>query len=251
MNSFNINDELSAFCQREVFKTYVKNAINDEMFWRDLFQRYNITSMVDTEISNKVPNKVKKEIDKLVPTQVELKLNNFTSTQLPNLVVKEVNSAVPNYLNNSSQMQQILNYHSSNLNKLLQDLATETLNKVVNEDQYHITTNLHLTATQQKCDSKLSEINQTFDNKIIEISSKANDQLQYNSILFKSQLEDIKTNVNTQLKDLREGISKVDKLYKKIDKLEKENISMKWMLGGVTTLFTGLISIGFYYLINK
>ena len=55
-NLVNINGQIVAFCKTNDFTNYVRQSINNEMFWRDLLQRYSITDMVQSELNNKLPN---------------------------------------------------------------------------------------------------------------------------------------------------------------------------------------------------
>lgn len=246
---FNFNDELSSFCEREKFKNYVKAVINDD-YYKEVLLRSNIISLVEKELDIKIP-KIKTKINKLVPNLVELKLNTFSQQQLPNLVLKEVCNQIPNFLNNNNQMQQILTHHSNNLNNMLQESATQTLNKVVNEEQYHNITSLHMNSMQQKCDNKLYEIDINLNNKIGELYSLSKEQLTNNDNMFKNQLEKIKNEVSIELKELHDGLNKLDKLNKKIIKIEQHNSSMRWLMGSVTVLFTGLMGVGIYYLTKR
>ena len=50
----NLNGQLVAFCKTSDFKTYVRDAINDQMFWTNMLQNYSINNLVQSEIKDKV-----------------------------------------------------------------------------------------------------------------------------------------------------------------------------------------------------
>lgn len=234
----NVNGAIVEFCTTDKFKKYVRQAVNDQMFWRDMLQQISINSLVQTELNNKLPTQVQNEAQKIVTNMVMTKLNDYTNNQLPSHVAKELNAQVTSYLNNNVAMQNILAYHSTNLTNELMRIATETLNKLVAEPQYQMTTNAHLNVMQEKCNRQLAAI-----------ETSCNNQLAANSLAFNKQLVELKEKNEREMASLKASLDKVDKLNKKISYLESYNSSTRWMIGGLTALCVGIGS-GLYYL-NK
>jgi len=226
----NINGELVAFCQTSDFKNYVRDAVNNEMFWRTLLDTWRIDSKIKDEVNNQLSNTNKvRDIaksealtvsDKLVKDQ----LNNYTLIQIPSHVSKALSEQVTGFLNNNSQMNQILAQHSQNQNQLLYNSATETLNRVANEPQYHVVTNAHIEAMTNRFNENLQVIDKkahaellnrenTFNNQLKEFNQKVNNELQI-VIETKTRMN----NIDIQVMDLNN----------KINKLEQANSTLQW-----------------------
>ncbi len=235
-----INGHFLTFCGTDKFKTSVRAAVNDEMFWRDLIQRCNVSSLVKDELARQLPPLVKSESQTIVTNLAESKFNNFISINLPGHIANELNRQVPVYLNNNGQMQQILNTHSHYLNHQLEALATETLSNLVNEPQYQIVTAAHLNSMQEKCDKKIAEIQNTHDAKL-----KENDRA------MTLQMKTMKNDYDRDLGSLKEKLDSVNKLTDKVVILERENHSMKWLIGGISLFFLGIIGLGAYSVSKK
>jgi len=170
---------LVKFCEEDKFKRYVRDALNDKLFWRDILQTYQISSQVTTQVSELVPSIVKSEtkdlkhnINKSVKEKIET---------LPAVILKELHTQIPTYLTNNAQMQQILSGHSQQLNTVLYDTAQQTLNRLTNEEQYHMVTNSHIANMTQRfidmTDTNLQECNTKFDQHLSSYTTKVNSTL--------------------------------------------------------------------------
>ena len=253
----NVNGQIVAFCKTTDFKTYVKNVINDELFWRELLQRYSITSTVQNEVKNelndKLPSRVSHEANRIVNKMVdeqnkklEDKLNNYTQFQIPSHVSKSLQDQISGFLNNNVQMTQILSHHSNSLNTQLYNSATSILTGLVNEDQYHQVTTAHLSA-----------MNVRFDQNMQIVNLNSTNQLQQNDVVFKNQLSSITKQVDDKLSAISDANRRIDNqnnkfesISKTISKLEKENDSLRTMIG---VLFAGCFATicGVGYLVMK
>lgn len=111
-------------------KDYVRHIVNSEMFWQDLFRNVQITNLISQELNNNVPRYVADH----VPRQVK----NYLDIQLESLVLKGVLHQLPSVVANNYQMQQILRDHATQMKTYLQSVAREEVDKIVNEDKYHI-----------------------------------------------------------------------------------------------------------------
>ena len=221
----NVNGQIVAFCKTNDFTTYVRQAINNEMFWRDLLQRYSITDMVQSELNNKLPNQVRVEAQKVIREDMD----NYTRIQLPSHVAKSLSEQISGFLNNNSQMNEILSKHSSSLNQQLTSSATNTLNRVTNEEQYHLVTSSHLKNMEQR-----------FDNWIIGLNKRATELEKEITIKFNSNLESMKQQVANELQTLTDTT-------KTVTRLEQEISTLKWALG---LLGVGTVGI-FIYTLTK
>jgi hypothetical protein len=242
----NIDDQLIAFCQRENFKSYVRQAVNNELFWRDFLNKWNIDDMIDNKLNAKLPKNIKKEVQRIIPNLIEIKILQYITDKFPGQVNKEINNQIPSYLNNNYQMQEILRNHSSELNSQLEICARRILGELVKDPQYQEIMNTHLHEMERK-----------YDNKVGEISLNAAIQISNNDKTFNDELNKMKSKVNNNLLNLKQELEKINSLNKKIDELEindsinKQKIgNLKWGMGGICVVFLSAI-VGVYAYINK
>lgn len=228
----NINGQIVAFCKTTDFTQYVRQAINNEMFWRELLQRYSISDMVRTELNNTVPRQVKNEAQNIIGPLVRDQLDNYTKIQIPSHVAKSLSEQITGFLNNHVQMNQILINHSSSLNQQLYNSATETLARVVNEEQYHQVTSAHLNA-----------MNTRFDNYINDLQKKTESLLASYDQRFNQKLQDIQNQVNKELESLVQTNIKVKEQETKINDLQN-NLFLTKVTFGVSVV--ALCSIFLY-----
>jgi len=247
----NLNGQLVAFCKTTDFKTYVKNAIDDKLFWHDLFQRYSVESTVHNELNNKVPSMVKSEANKaikeLTKDQTKLvndQLENYTKFQIPSHVSKALSDQITSFLNNNVQINQILSQHSISLNQQLYNSASDTLAKVANEDQYHQVTNLHISAA-----------NLRFDEALVKQNSDANKQFALQDKTFSNKINEMQKQVNSEIQTLtnandkiRDQQSKLEKQQTKIEKLERNMSGLSMTLNILAVGCVAVFSFGFYLL---
>lgn len=244
MYSNDLDDKIIAFCKNDSFKGYVRKAINDEFFWRDILNKYNINNIVLEEINKIVPTKVKKEIKNIVPNMVEKELNNFIFNKLSEYVLKEVNNQVPIFLNNNYLMQQILNNHSVNLNQTLEIASRSILDKIVHDPSYHEITKMYLFAIEQKGDKKIAEIDNNFLQSYLDKQNQFENFIKEIKYITGKELEELKNKLN----DLNKLVLNQTELKIKIKNLEKDNYNIKTWL--YMTFFTGIISVSGYILMN-
>lgn len=178
------------------------------------------------------------------------KLKDYTQHEIPSHVAKELTLQITNYLSNHIQMTQIINFHIEQLNLRLTQTATETLNKLMNEPQFHLTTKAYLDAIQQKGDLKL-----------LEVETYCNQQLTRNYEQFSNQLIQLKRTNDKELSDLKDGLIKLDNVEKQLSKYERnlynneKSISylnqkvetLQILLGFTCAIFSGTL----YYISTK
>ena len=236
----NINGEIIAFCKTSDFKRYVRDAINDEIFWRNILKTYSVSSMVQSELNNKIPTQVQNEANKIVSSMVQDKLNNYTQFQIPAQVAKALSEQINNFLNNNAQMNQILATHSETLNLQLYNNAMKTLHEIVNEPQYHLVTNEHIKAIKSKYEDSL---------RIMDADARR--QITQNEASFRSQLEGFRHQVDSETKSLTETRVKLGQAENRIVDLDNKLSSFKTLFGVVC----GFCVIGFaamyHVVVNK
>ena len=220
---FNIDDKLVTFCKGTDFKTYVKQAINDELFWRDIFSRWNLSDSIENKLNNKLPLHVKSEVERILPGIFETKFLQFMTYQFPAHVSKEINSQMPLYLNNNHTMQQILDTHKASLKSLLEKSVTEIMDRIVTDPKYNEVVNAHLSSIDAKGIETLKEI---MDN--------AANQLATNNATFNSKLAEMKSKMDTEMSNLRSELSNLSELKNKMEKMEKrykkDITNLQWII---------------------
>ena len=218
-----INDHLYTFCETDKFKKYVRQAVNDQLFFSTFINQLNMNQLIKEELTRQIPGLIKTEAQLASKSVTDKRLDNFIEKQLGSYIANELNKQIPGYLNNNSQMQQILSLHSSNLNQQLLVSATNTLNQLVNEPQYQMVTVSHLNAMQQKCDHQRSEFQMQQDQ-----------QLNKQKAVFNSQLNEMKNDYQRQMDQLKTNLAKLDNLEIKINQLDTHNSHLQWALSGVS-----------------
>lgn len=219
------------------YKKLVREIVNDE-FLNNTIHRLSINNLVQAE-----QKRFKSTIKQLVKDQ----LSEY-SLKLPIYVAKELKSQVTDFLSNNVQVLQLVNYHTDQLSLRLTQTASQTLEKLVNEPEYQMTTNAHLDALDKKCDIKIVDIQNLFHN-----------QLTLNGKLFDDQLTTLKKTNDQELSELKEGLSKLNtlnndfSLYRmnsaqqqkaanaRIKKLESTVTIAGWLIGTTVTVTLGLL----------
>lgn len=255
INKSDIQTIFTNFCREENFKTYVREAINSEFFWRDILHTYQLDSHIESKVKNTVPDLVKNQTSNLKNTIKESvdkfvteKLEAYTKSQLPGNLAIELNNQIPLYLNNNHHMRQILDSHIQQLTFTLYSSAKETLDKLTNEEKYQSITTSHI------------------NNMTIRNSIALDAQLQQNSIKFADQVssydDQINSTISTIIRRAEQSMYRFDEfnstvttLKNRIDTLEHKIIEINhastinnWVYG----LFgTGLAGFCLYVNFNK
>jgi myosin heavy subunit len=216
-----IDGQIVAFCKTNDFTTQVRQAVNDELFWRMILQKYSVDSIVQAELNTQVPVRVQYEVQSIVPKIVRDQLDNYTKIEIPSHVAKSMSEQISGFLNNHNQMTQLLLEHSNTLNSQLEISATQTLDRLTNEEKYHEVTNSHL-----------SNITKRFDQQIIEFSKVTQAQLVRHQSIFNDELIKMQQQVNKEIQALAEAS---DKLVE----MEHQLSIFKWLVSGMAVVFIG------------
>lgn len=240
-------NKLVTFCSTDEFKKLVQEAVNDRLFWNNIIQQLSLENLVQKEIALRLPSQEKTLRDKIklsVNDMVAGKLRDFQRDQIPLTVAKELCGQITAFLTNHVQMSQIIQYHSDQLNLRLTETATRTLNKLVNEPEYHMTTTAHLNAISQKGDLK-----------ILEIQSDCNQQLNTNNLQFAEQLRQLKNTNDKELDELKDNLTMLKSLNKEFNNykmftsnhercitlLNDKVTTLQWLLGTCIFAFSGAL----------
>lgn len=234
----NIDDQLVAFCKKDLFKSYVKKAINDELFWRDFLNKYDLNEKIDIrlneKLNDKLPSRVKSQVEKIVPDLIEKEILKYINNQFLTQITREINLQIPAYLNNHQKMNEILLLHSNKLNSQLENSARNIMEKVVNDPSYNELINIHLQNTNNKCDEIIDNITKNTDQRL---------KKQINN--FALDLDQIKEKINIDLFKLKTSLENVNILNKKINNLENANQELKKEISGLkwTNTIINLVTI--------
>lgn len=227
-------------------KTVVIEIMNDQLFLRNMIQQLSLENLIQKELNNKLPDhtkSIKEKVKTHVHDIVNNKLKDFQRDTIPSLVAKELTNQITAFLNNHTQMNQLIEYHTNQLNAALTDTARKTLSDLVNEPQYHLTTTAHLTSMSTKCDLK-----------ILEIQSVLNQQLSNNYQSFDEQLKALKNTNNRELSELKDHLQETKQLNKdfstykvntscnnqSIQNLQTQVTTLQWLLGITMIAIGGL-----------
>ncbi len=218
LDFINFNEKIAYYCQSNSFKRYVRQAINDEIFWRDLLNNININNNIDNRLTSKLPDQVRHQLECMLPNMMEARYLNYIINRFPNQVSKEISNQLPVYLNNNYQMQQILDAHKISLKEKLELTVREILDKISNDPKYQEVVNSHLSAIDHNAEQKLDEI-----------TSNANTQLTNIQTFFDNQMKVMKKRVDENLSEFINLKKEVEQL-----KLEQKNDTkqLKWIIYG-------------------
>lgn len=231
-----IDGKIIAFCKTSDFKKYVKNVVDDEMFWKNLGQKHQIKYIVDDHLNDKLKPKIESEVNSIVPKMVRDQLNNYTIVEIPNVVAKSLSDQIGGFLNNNIQMQQILAEHMNSLNRELEHSANGILNHLVGDDKYHEITKRHLEAATKK-----------YETYIFRIEKEAAKRLEKNKNEFQSQITLMHEKVNNEIDVVKQANDKIKELEKKIGKLNEklnDKASTGWLIIASVGVLIAAIGIG-------
>ncbi|XWV25624.1 putative ORFan [Tupanvirus deep ocean] len=232
----NVNDTIVSFCQGNSFKNYVRQAINDEMFWRDLFTNMNLNNNIDNRLTSKLPDQVKRELERILPDMMRTRYLDYIVNQFPNQVAKEINNQFPSYLNNNYQMQQILDTHKSSLKQQLESTVRDILDRISNDPKYQEVVQAHLQAIDYNGTQKIKEISDNADSQLKNIRND-----------FNQELYRMKNEVNSNLSNLSSQLSELQNIKNEIsnikDKQRDDINKIHWLYGGAIAVITIALSL--------
>lgn len=233
------DDKIVSFCEGSNFRKYVRSAINDELFWRDIVAKMNLSTTIDDRLSSKLPSETRTQIEKMLPDMLKVRFIEYITEKFPAQVTREIKAQLPEYLNNSYQMQEILNKHKIALTEQLDATVRKIMEKIVNDPAHQEVCNAHLAAIDYKGELKINEISQ-----------KAESQMRDNKSRFDQELSQMKVSVSQEMFELKNSLSEVKLLNQRIEtmnrKHEKEITNLKWLAGcaiGLAATFLGIFAI--------
>lgn len=217
------NLTFARYCRTDDFRRYVRDAVKNELFWKEFSDQFKISAQVQNETQLQVNN--------LVPNVARAEVTKELNLRLPNAVVAELGRHVPNYLDNNYQMQEILKNHSVKLNQDLEKTARTHLEKISAEDQYHEITKTYTDAITTKGNDAISAFNQNNKSAIDTFNT-----------LSAAKIFELKTRYNSEFETFQTQINKVEALEKKVAKLENDNT----IYGVVITGLVGVTLFAFF-----
>jgi hypothetical protein len=247
-----LNSDIDSYFQRyhqkEEFKRFIKDTINTEFFWRDLFGRSELKDKIKSVVNDKINEKMSNIYvtseniirDKL-PSKIDEQLNNkipsvtinYLDNKLSKLVADEILKQLPLILNNDPKFQQILNNNqikiesifdrkSQNFIKNLEELTEKRLNEITHDDQYHIVNKRYFDAIEDKALHRLNIFEKSHSDKIVEFDNKISE--------IKVLSSSLQSTATTNLQNLQ---NQVQPIQNKISKQEDEIKVLKiynWLL---------------------
>jgi hypothetical protein len=145
------------FSQKREFTKAVREAVNDELFWRNLLEKYDLSK------------KQEKKVKKLVQEQ----LDQYTNNQIPSHVSKNFSL----FLNNNIALNLILREHEEKLRNELTVKAREILDQITNEEQYQQVTTSCLRNMENRFKDELNSQNNSFHEFLLFSEKKINDEI--------------------------------------------------------------------------
>lgn len=157
----NMNDELFAeLCRREWFRAHIQSilreSVRDELFWNRMFE--------DGRIRRKISDGVRGEVPK--------QARQFMETRVPGMVSTELVKQLPSFLSQNVQFQEMLRKHSSQLSQDLEESARQTLDRIVNEPEYHEVNKAYFDAFRQKADQAIHRMETDGQSAIAEMEKR-------------------------------------------------------------------------------
>lgn len=227
--TFNFDDRIITFCKGTDFRSYVRQAINDEMWWRDIFSKYNMADTIESKLNNKLPEHVRHEIANQLPAIFQARMDNYMLHNFPTQASREINTQMTAYINNSPQMYQILESHKATLKSLLEKTVHEIMTRIVSDPAYNQVVNSHITS-----------INDRADQTIRTIIDNAGQQIMANNATFEAELSKMKKRMDSELSALRTELTTLAALKERVERMEKyhenEISSLKWLIGAVVVI---------------
>lgn len=214
--------QIVAFCKDDDFKTYVRQAISNEMFWRDLLTKLNLSNEIRTELNTQVPNLVRTELDRTMPNLVKSRIIEYLNDNLEKMIAKEMKSQLISYLENSPQMQKILTDHIRDITNILETKVREILAQIIDDPQYHVITSVHLQKMENKCEVQI-------DNALKKLDSRADES--------DKKMKQIISALQEKLNKLDNTASEVTHLREKYSKMKKQISILNWGMGGMFILY--------------
>lgn len=214
---------LKNFCAEEAFKNYVKNVVNNELFWKELFQKGQMDDKINNKIDKKISNvkkenndEIAKKFNEFIVMQLPLHLNNALNNQLPGQLLKQL----PTFLGNDCTMQKLLTDHRNNVSNQMDREFTERMNGITNDDKYHEITRSYLDNVTNRGETQIKD-------QLAENNRKLSNQLQDNAQKFDTTMSEMKYLVNNSLSKVNGVNEAMSNLNGDLGKLKKEVKQLK------------------------
>jgi hypothetical protein len=191
---------------RTMIKSIVKESVNDELFWSQLFESIRIQDKVNTEISKRVPKAIESKLDAIVPKKV-------TSCVL---------EILPSFLQQNKELANILNDHANRLNLELKDQSDQILRKIVSDPQYH-------------------EVNRRYFETF---ERNASDAIHDFKGQGKLAINEVKNSADKELAELREDLRMLNETHTQVRKLQTEVSDLRFQLSMTHTMIAIVVGLG-------
>lgn len=192
---------------RSTIKSIVKESVNDELFWSQMFESIRIQDKVNSEINKRVPKAIEAKLDTIVPKKV-------TSCIL---------EIMPAFLQQNKELAGILNDHANRLNLELKDQSDQILRKIVADPGYHEVNKRYFEAFERNASSAINDFRDDG----------------------KSAIHEVKKSADKELTELREGLRLLNETNNRVRRLETEVCNLRSQLTLTHTTIAIVAGIGF------
>ena len=240
--SLGLNNDFITFCATQNFKNYVKEAINDELFWRDIFGKYSLENTIDSTLQAKM-RKIREEIK----TTIDDQISHFATYSVPGLVSKSLNDQISIFLLNNAQMQNMLHIHLDKTKEQIKITAHDIMDKISNEDKYHTM----MIKSGESLDNRINDIirieEMRFNSKLIEMQNHFNNYLNEINTNIASKIKHI-DNLEITVSEHQKDINELKRNITVLQKNDEINRSLIRIFGMCIIVIPSLYT---YYLIKK
>jgi len=215
----------------DIIRFLKKEAVMKILFG-DLYLGRMKTQIMDDVVRDL--NSHKKKVKEIAKKECDYHFATYKSNVMPNAVKVEISHQLPGILANDYRFQELCRNHQTQLTNALQTTVDDLIERIVSDPKHEILVKAHVDAMYSKCNDTTTKINSRFD-----------EQLRGNSVIFHEQSQQITTKVNQDMGNLREKLSKLDDLEKRLASAEQTNHQLvKTVIGcgiGILVLGIGVI----------
>lgn len=128
-----IEDRLVAFCRKEAFKKFVRQAVNDELFRKQMLEDFRIDAKIENQVNERVVVAVR----------------DYLRSVLDNKVINEVSRQLPNAVEDSYQLQRIVSEHQVHVDSVMKKQAVD-ITRQINESRAEVTAMIDSHSSEMK-----------------------------------------------------------------------------------------------------
>ena len=234
--SYSYNSEFDNYIRWWVgqvqFRDAVRAAVNDELFWRNLFEGDRFRKEMD-----KIPTKVHTAIQSEMPS-LRSNVESLATNTVRNTISTEILKQLPTIIGQNHQFVELFQKHRDELNSMLHSEVTKIVDSIVSDPNYHTVNERYFEQFRQKGDQQLASQERRFG----EFASRVNQE-------WSTQRQQITYQVNAELGSITSLGTRCSTLENRVTMLESEKNELKntntWMKVGLATSFGCIAYLGY------